>query len=460
MAKIFVSFFNAINDKDNPYVVPGFYEAFLNGLKQAGNEILAYGVTVWKLPYENCPVDIKKQIKEFDPDLIILFNNFFYDISDDFDCPIIIYEVDSFLYYQNKEVLRQKPDRFLYFVPQTMSVEVLRDNLGVDKNKILYLPFFSEIYPQKTEFQNNIIFIGSKFSVNGSPCVVKDFMKQNPNDKQRLLMKEIVNTIEMNPFISKEDLVKHLGEIDPLVEQFLDMGIDSIITHVCDERRIRSLLEIDDLGLCIYGTPNWGTDMPFLQKLSLCYNNKLVYSLQDQQNIYNSSKIGFNVNHVQAMSGFSWRVADIMASNACLVSEYKPDFGVLFPKIKLPLFNSQFEARELCVKLLKDESLRKDIVSACNEVIDEKYRFKHVLAKIEEFTGICLHQQAQGSLSIYSMGEVKENKFGLLTKLKLCKYLSLGILAQLPLIGMIIPKKKYKKILQKLTALWNNEENV
>ena len=112
---------------------------------------------------------------------------------------------------------------------------------------------------------------------------------------------------------------------------------------------------------------------------------------QLNQNIYNKSKIGINVSHLQATSGFPWRVMDIMASNACLVTDYHEDFKRLFGNIPIPTYESELEAYEVCRQLIKDESRRKEIVLQCQEVIENKYRFRHLLPRLEEYSGITLH---------------------------------------------------------------------
>ena len=38
-----------------------------------------------------------------------------------------------------------------------------------------------------------------------------------------------------------------------------------------------------------------------------------------------------------------------------------------------------------------DEKRRSEIVAQCQEVIDRKYRFKHLLPKLEENSGVKLH---------------------------------------------------------------------
>ena len=55
--------------------MPLFYESFLNGLTQYGNDVFVASCNKWVLNYDKIPEKILKKIKNFNPDLIILFNN-------------------------------------------------------------------------------------------------------------------------------------------------------------------------------------------------------------------------------------------------------------------------------------------------------------------------------------------------------------------------------------------------
>ncbi len=145
------------------------------------------------------------------------------------------------------------------------------------------------------------------------------------------------------------------------------------------------------MGLELYGTENWDSTYYNDSKLNMAYIRKKVYSVEDNQDIYNRSKIGINVSHLQAASGFPWRVMDIMASNACLVTDYHAGFKRLFGDIPIPVYESASEAYELCRQLVKDQSRRREIVLQCQETVANKYRFKHLLPKLEEYSGVTLH---------------------------------------------------------------------
>lgn len=390
MAKVFMGFYNGVAIENDPSAMPCFYESFINELKKIGNEVLYCFHSDFSYPFnEPASPEFIQDLKNFNPDLIILFNNKFYDLSKDFDCPIVIYEVDSFLYYSNKQNLKNNPDRYKFIVPQSSSVKILNEELGIQKKNICYVPFFTSIMPENLSQSTNISFIGSKFDVFRRDTLYTRFMSTSPSETEIAQFKRVEECIKSDPFTTKEKIIKNLSLTSNKVIN--NIFIDHFLMMISNVKRIQTLSQIVDLGLDLYGSSNWITDLIYETDLVLSYKNKRVYSIKHNQDIYNGSKICININHIQAVTGFSWRVCDIMASNGCLVSEYKSDFDRLFPNVPIPTFTNRYEARELCVKLLSNDNMRKDIVSQCQEVINKKYRFNHFIKSIEAFLGINLH---------------------------------------------------------------------
>jgi len=488
MAKIFISFFNGVYDEQDQTKMPCFYESFIKGLMNEGNDILLFHhKNFFGLPGK-IHQSIEDKIKKFEPDLVILFNNNFYDISETVECPIVIYEVDSPKYYSCKEVIKRKPDRFFYFVAQDKSIEVLKSDFLVKKERILYVPFFSEIKANNIEiFTNEISFIGSKFTTLASGnSPLGSYFQENINNPHILnnieTIKNIISLIKKDSFISKKDLITKYLLDKEIVNQ---IDLEQMIMFLSDENRIKTLSSIADLGLTIYGTTNWGTDIPNNSSLSLCYNPEKIYSLKQNQNIYNSSKLSVNINHLQAVSGFSWRVCDIMASNSCLVSEYKKDIKILFPNAKIPTFSNEFEAREICKKLLANENMRKDIVQSCQEIINKSFRFRNLLNTISEYLSLQLHStnNKKGSLEIFLIEnkrvdflkslfigsnesfelnitknetKVEVNHKVKYLKLKLLAVIAMLIMVQLPFCKKIIEKKfNSKNLFERFSAYYN-----
>lgn len=169
------------------------------------------------------------------------------------------------------------------------------------------------------------------------------------------------------------------------------LNLRELLMILSGERRVKLLASVVDLGLDLYGAKSWGNVYYHNSDLNMAYIDKLVYSIKHNQDIYNSSKLGINVSHYQATSDFPWRVMDIMASNVCLVTDYHSNFASLFGNIPIPTYESEAEAREVCKRLIEDKSRRRDIVLQCQEVINTKYRFKHILSKLEEYSGVIMH---------------------------------------------------------------------
>ena len=410
MARIFLSFFNGIQCEDDENVMPAFYEAFCNGLKQNGNDVFVVMHLYWGKNLGKAPALLLKEIKNFNPDLIILFNNAFYDLSKDFDCPIVVYGVDSPLYYSNKECLKKNPQRYTIFELQEASAETLRQDFNIPAENIHILPFFTEIRAENKEFKRNICFIGTKFGNNVQNCINR-FMIGKPNDALKNEYITLIQKVRENPFIDEDKLLEDVHSIK-LIKCF---DKKDIIMSLSTYQRLQTLDAVSDLGLEIWGTSNWASDNFGLPYLNLCYNSEQVYSILHNQEIYNTSRIGISISHLQAKEGFPWRILDIMASNACLVSDYHKSFEKYFPKLKLPCYGNQFEAREVCSKLLKDEAWRRDIVLQSQEIVNKNYRFENTLKKIEDCLGFNLHSKQEGSLKIsdinrWLMPNINENE--------------------------------------------------
>ena len=170
--------------------------------------------------------------------------------------------------------------------------------------------------------------------------------------------------------------------------------------------------------------------MNYFPEVFLCYNNKQVYSLKDNEEFYNSAKISLNTKSIQATNGFSFRVCDILASNACLVTEKCDDLNILFPKVGIPTFTSPAEAREQCKRLLENENLRIEIVNAAHETIDKNFRFKQVLDNLEDITNMCMHSSTFGTLELFSdefgVTQLQKEQSSKISSIKKFYYNSLG----------------------------------
>lgn len=391
MAKILIAFYNGLYDKNDLSVMPSFYETFINGLKEAGNETLVFMSKFWGVDHGEIKADIKKEILEYSPDVCFLFNNAFYDLSNVVDCPIVIYEVDSPRYYFNKKSIKKCPNRYLYFIAQETSRKILMEEFAVANEKIFVMPFFTEIHADTNIPKTaNISFIGSAFTVSSTENSDFNRFLNDMSESDWKVFAQCLKDISQNPQVTMEELIAKNDITSEFVKKNLKPGW--ILHMLSDEKRIDVLAAISNLGLNLYGTENWRTTYYHRIMLNLCFKKKYVYSLEHNATIYNQSRIGISISHMQAVSGFPWRVMDIMASSACLVTDYHSDFEKYFPEVIkfLPIFSNPCEAYNICKNLIEDETRRDEIILQCNEVIDNRFRFKHACCRMEEYLNVNL----------------------------------------------------------------------
>lgn len=392
MARIFISFYNAVRDENNSLAMPCFYDSLARELKNNGNEVEVFFASDyysfgWSFKYAETKVDLPatvEKIRAFDPDLIVAFNHSYLDISEHFDCPIIIWEVDSYQMYADKDKIRKNPDRYTFFAAGT---ETYKETMEFFKTKnVHYVPFTTAVKSDDKEKKINVSFIGSYF---GCEQLANNFMRKNPSAEEIQEFKRLLKHLEENPERALQRAFSELNIKSKKISELADSNYQ-YLQYVSMNKRLGVLSAIADLGLKIYGTKSW-VEMPVNDPdVVLSYTPELVYSLEHNQDIYNSSKIAININHAQAGSGFSWRVIDVMASSACLVSDARADFKVLFPEIDFFTYENKHEAREICKKLLTEDDLRYEYSQKCNEAIDKNYRIHHTLKNIEEILDVKL----------------------------------------------------------------------
>lgn len=184
-----------------------------------------------------------------------------------------------------------------------------------------------------------------------------------------------------------------------------NIGVSSgtIMNIKSGEWRTRVIAAVAPIGLRIFGPKEWYNISSFSLDAFFSYDPRLAYSLAHNEDIYNRSRIAINITHKQNVSAYPWRVPDIMATNACLVSDYSQeliaDFGATVP---LQTYQSPGEAYDICKKLLADEPMRRDIVAASRAAIQDGFLWEHRLRDISQITGIsfCNPQTPPGHYEI------------------------------------------------------------
>ncbi|MEM6812430.1 MAG: hypothetical protein AAF549_08180 [Pseudomonadota bacterium] len=381
MARIFVSFFSPLGSEK----ILSYYEGFLNSLADQGNDVL-YSVSndILSRPWDDDSQTIlgfdKKRfttaLENFKPDVAFIFNNSgVKDLHEIIDCPIAIMEADLALYYSNKTTLKNNNDKYNYFYTSEKNREMIKDLFSVDDKYIFKINHATAVNSEFLEKTNNISFIGSAFIV---PNEIRNKIKRFKSTDIDLFFTKLKN----NPNL--------LDGVPISYKEYLNIK--------SSQDRMYVLQSICDLGLNLYGK---GWDDLENTPIDLCkiFEKKDTYTLKQNQDIYNKSKISINISHAQAADTFPWRVTDILASSSCLITQNNQgvkDF--LKGYIDIPMYDNIYEVRELCKKVLKDEGWKKEIIDICNKAIHEKGRWIYNFEKFEEIFDISFVNNKKGSI--------------------------------------------------------------
>lgn len=466
MAKILVLFYQPIIDYDNKNGLICFYESFITELSKLGNEILCINYCnlkdysdseCLKLTQEGRALLCDK-IKCFNPNLIFAFNNqITEEIIKNTNCPICLMDADGVDLFVNKRFINLFRERyFMYSFYKGWEDEKYK-NLGVKSNKIIFLNMATSIKNEKLEKVNNISFIGTKFG----------------EISHELTKKLLTNSTTLY------DLLKYYNEpykqYKNITNKYMNLlNCDIVSTYPLLDTRIYVLQSLLDLGLKLYGI-RWDVLSDDVLSLKLSFDKTPKYSLKNNQDIYNSSKINLSISHPQCGGyAFPWRIYDIMASGGLLISSYSK---LLEEKTKgivdIPMFKSPYEARDLCKFALTNPAYCEDIIAKSNEYIEKYGRWKNNFKIIENTIDIKLFNKKDMSIPYQIINidvnntdvdvEIDEkasihkkflHNFKIKQRIKIAFYGLFIILGQIPGIDLFIKKKVRAKLFNKLHKYW------
>lgn len=380
--KILLSF-SAHLWREGAFRIGCFYEGFISSLAEEGNQLLILnGAEFLHQSLESnmsgLPKYIDKNllvrdIKTFAPELVIAFNHCIpREVEEACECPIVLWDSDSIPFWHDRDYVKANLSRYTFFGFSYESIDNAR-NFGVSEKQNHMVRPGTSVKAETLPLRQNISFIGSNFHSD-------DNFLRNLREGSIPELRRIADSYVGNFYKAASTILANQVSLEDLTMS----SLSSI------QNRVTALNSVQDLGLTIWGV-NWIEVGRYLPWLAMCYNKDTVYSVKHNQDIYNSSKLCISISHAQATQGFPWRVMDIMASNGALVSDYRSGIAE-FTKgyVDIPMYDSPYDARDLCKKLLQDESWRQDVVLGSQQCIKEKGRWQHRFRDIEQILGISL----------------------------------------------------------------------
>ncbi len=380
-----------------------YYDQFTTALQEAGNDVLVMTSDKiirngWSSNEHFTNVDedkLDEYIKNFNPDLVIAANNVLYNrVPKILDCPIVIFGADKAIGFADKENIRKNANRYFYIYETVDCGKQIKDLFNPQESRMIMMPTATNLRAEPLAQDANISFIGTNFNFTYK---FKDYFLHNKDKDLPKKFKQFYDLYKANPRLGSKKILEQLNFKKDFLENILDLDLLNLISG---NKRTQTLAAVADLGLELYGHDSWVDVVDYSFDLMLSYKKEKIITAKQNQDLYNRSKIAINLSHEQALDNFSWRVRDIMATNACLVSDYRKNLEVYFGKyVKIPTFTNAFEARQLCQKLLQDEVWRKEIVQGCQLAIEKEHRFCYRLRDMEEAIGIKLiNDKKNGSI--------------------------------------------------------------
>lgn len=402
MARIFISLSNAV-PINNTFKPVCFYEQLVDSFVAEGNKVALFIPNKFNEATFNSEnilksnvdeAELRAEIKAFNPEVVLCFNNAnYHDILNVTDCPVIVWDADSYPLWNQRELIKKNLDRYIFFSFAEYYRKIEKEYFNLKDTQSFLIEQGTSLKNKTRQKEFNISFIGSYFGIQ--PNVVSFVAKHcGKNDVIKLL-----KLIKENPFHQKSKFISSIYDVE-MKTDFECFSEKDLTLFLSSENRTHILLNIADLGLALYGTDSWKNIANDFPSLAACYLPQQVFTAEENEGIYNSSRICININHDQARHGMSWRVPDILATDGCLVSSYSPIFEKRFNGLKIPMFDNPFEARIICQKLLSDEKWRDDIVAASNDVINQKWRWHHRFKEMEQILNLKM-------TNLEEMGELK-----------------------------------------------------
>jgi len=344
------------------------------------------------------------QIKQFTPDVIVSINRtglVSEILTATKDVPILTLFQDPH-YYASDQLLKFSARDLLCFIfpnPDFYEQELVPFALkrGASSDRLINVPFALDTFTFHPTGKNRDIevsFVGSSFGT--------DFAKLLTGSLPDAAIRNIlVQTFlaHRNAFIADVPLALREAGVDLESEEFFrsrlfDPNCRLMLEAIKDgslslqgifddqinaERRIHHLSALTDFDFRMYGLRDdiWIEQMSLVNpKLLACYQYRAINEPDELAAIYNRSKIGFNISRIAAADkGFSFRVPEVIACEALLVTEHYS----IKPLLKTGLsegkhfisYDSPDNIRRKCYYYLRNESERLEIVAAARKAINE-----------------------------------------------------------------------------------------
>ena len=378
-----------------------FVTGFANALSRCGNDVLNIDlkgfVNDFKTEYicDSNKKYVGESVAAFKPDLIITFNNMLHDTEHikKLSCPVVLYPADGVDFFWHKHFLRKELDLYWFLdINEYHRKSFMNAFPSLHGERLIHFGYVTDFRRRELEQDINLSFLGS--IPNHDTSILHYLRKMHSNELDKIFY-EALETFRQHP---DRNFPLELSDF----KSDLGISLETIaVWLITCKARFELLSELFPHGLKLYGYSSFLDCALYNYEFIKHYNHELCVTQKQAETLYNRSKISLNLPNARAVSGFSWRVPDILASQGVLLSFDSPDLRTLTKKyVTLPMYRSTAEAKELVRLLLADNIWRKDIALACNAMVENQCRFEYYFPNITSSTGVKLMNKRIGKVQI------------------------------------------------------------
>lgn len=374
--------------------------------------------------------------------------------------PVIDLLVDDFnhLYKHDECSIYEQFNLAKFIVFSSHShINRLEKNNPTIKGRVHFYPTATSVFNRSTEQLNlpkkyNIAWIATLLDVSGISLMFQRCI--DSQDKVNLL-RNAVQCVKDGRHIQYDE---RLGEssLGTIIAEYkwtkahFEMQVQNLISN---DSRITVANDLHRFGLHIFGNREWTSAAAYHPKIMDVYHDGgKISSHDDIMRIYNSSKICINASQVQTESALPYRVIDILASDALLITNYHPEsdaFAIFGKDCPIVMYKDIDDLACLCEYYLSHEDERLALVEQCNDLVKNGFDFKDRCKDILNLAGV----SCEDDLSDTGYLKYINSSTFIRTSVKIKVHLKSGVVRLVKYLLKIIPFSLRRSLLVNLRNL-------
>lgn len=258
---------------------------------------------------------------------------------------------------------------------------------------------------------HNITWVASLLDASGYTLLYR-YCIDNPD--RAALLNWVVDVVRQGSKINYDHAIG-AESISGLLDEhkwsrpFFEMQIQNLISN---QSRISVVDRLHHLGLSVFGNHEWINAAAYNANILTVYNEgKAISSHEDIMKIYNASKICINMSQMQSGAALPYRIIDILASDALLITNYHPQsdaFEIFGKDCPIVMYKNLDELSTLCEYYLSHEDERRSLVVKCNEMVKNGFDFRD---RCQDILDLCGLSSAHEKLSAGNINFVNSSEF-------------------------------------------------